>query len=122
MCLVATRVLTGKDTLLSGCVVEIIGAAEGLSAGERGAVQRLAGTRGKDRSERPTSGGTAQQARLIFVPRCLIDEERVEDELLVELLDAIALAQIEGIVRRVFAGRLCFRAGAQSLAVGEVLL
>ena len=64
----------------------------------------------------------SQQTRLPLEPWRLIDHESVEDVLLVERLHPIALVDIERIVQRQCAGRLCHSIRAQRLAVGEILV
>src|SRR5437762_3739964 len=118
----AVRGLLREDALLVGEEVAAICRAEGLGVGIGVAVDRSTATIGEHRCNRPPAQEVPSHTALRFVVRVINQRIDVVDELPIEVLHAIHIVKVEGIVRSVFAGGLNESPRAEGLAVCKVLL
>ena len=82
------------------------------------ALQGLAGAGNDDGGERPAAGKTSNETGLAAVPGSLPHDEGIEDELLVESLTAVLLAEVEAVFRGDGTGGLVVGTEAERFGVG----
>src|ERR1700691_2180212 len=113
--------LVNTHRSFGGTPPDIVSCAPALSA-DGTAVDRRPGTSREQRSKLPSARRASEEAALALEPRILRNYVGVEHNAPIECLLAVHGADVEGIVRRVFARRLSRASGTQSLAPGQVAL
>jgi hypothetical protein len=118
----AVRMRSREDALLVAAEAGAICRTERLAIGVGKAIYRRSAASSKNRRNRPATKEVPEQAVLSLVVRVINESVDVVHELAVKLLEPVHVVDVEGVILRVCAGSLDESSGAQSFAVGEVLL